>query len=309
MTTNIFERAVCIEITLSRLGTRRKVSTGAVEMPKGDIGGEEVETDRTLVHVSKDILDSPELKAIQRHHGELRSYMRGRCLPAPFKGVNLLALELVETTDKWYQAWLADDLDLRAAFGRVYPAKIREAQQRLGVLFDPRDYPPAETIDRAFGSNLRYLSVGVPGMLEQINKAIFRREVEKTEAACAEITQEINDVLYATVKELVDHMVERLTPEADGKPRVFKNTLVTNMTEFLDTFPARFGVIKQGGDPTALEQLVAQAKDVLQGVTPKTLRDSGKIRDYVRTNLEKVKQSLDAMVTTRTRLVLDEEAA
>lgn len=284
-TGTIFDRAVCVAVTFNRLGTKRKVSSSAVE----------TDADRAMIHVAKDILDSDELKEVQGLDGKIRGYIASRALPSLFRsGVWLLPIPLVEEVDKKLEEFRLQREDLTKKFLAVYPDKIEEAKRRLNGLFSPTDYPPIERVAAAFGMSTQYLSFGVPGTLESINKAIFEREKEKAQTKLTEATEEITQVLRLALKDLTDHMVERLAPSQDGKPKVFKNTLVANMKDFLETFKAR-----NITDDEETEQLVEKAKQLLDGVDPQMLRDNTSIRQYVQKGMTDIKAALDTMVVLK----------
>ena len=72
---------------------------------------------------------------------------------------------------------------------------------------------------------------------------------------------------------LVSHLAERLSGEADGKPKVFRDTAVTNLTEFLERFQ-RLSI----GTDESLEQLVEQARSLVTGIVPEDLRQRDTLR-------------------------------
>src|SRR5207244_5087435 len=62
--TDLAKKTVCIKVRLSSMGNTRKVSTAQIE----------ADADKDLLRVSKQLVDSAELKAIMRLDGEIRSY-------------------------------------------------------------------------------------------------------------------------------------------------------------------------------------------------------------------------------------------
>jgi len=59
---DLAQRTVCVKVRLGRLGNTRKVSNSQVE----------VDTDKSLIRVSKHLLDSKELRTIANFDGEIR---------------------------------------------------------------------------------------------------------------------------------------------------------------------------------------------------------------------------------------------
>ena len=62
---------------------------------------------------------------------------------------------------------------------------------------------------------------------------------------------------------LVEHLGERLNGETDGKPKVFRDTAVTNLTEFFERFRA---LSVHSNDQ--LDDLVQRAQRLMNGVEP-----------------------------------------
>lgn len=70
ISTNIFEKAVCLSITLEKFGSHRSVKWSEAERADMD-----TTSDKKMVHISKDILDCAELKAISKHYARIKQYI------------------------------------------------------------------------------------------------------------------------------------------------------------------------------------------------------------------------------------------
>lgn len=282
---SLFDRAIILSLTMSCLGTRRKVSTTSIE----------TDADKALLHVSKDILDSPELAAIHHLDGSIRKYLKTQGLPSPLKhGCYLLPIDLIDAIEKRLGELFAERETAVGAFMTAYPAKIEDVQRRLGALFDSTDYPPIDEIRAAFDASFQYLTFGTPTALQGVSRTLYEREKDKAVQRIAAVEDEITQVLRFSLKELVDHMVDRLQPTSDGKPKVFRNTLISNLDEFLDTFKARNLTNDQD-----LEALTQQARTILAGADAETLRSSADTRTHVHQQMATVKQALDALIITK----------
>jgi hypothetical protein len=95
---------------------------------------------------------------------------------------------------------------------------------------------------------------------------------------------------------LVDHLSERLSGSADGKPKVFRDSAVTNMAEFFE----RFRSLNVRSNEQ-LDELVGNAQRVVSGVEPQELRDSSSLRQNVATQMAVVQASLDQLLVDRPR--------
>jgi hypothetical protein len=290
----IFDRAICLSLTVGCLGTRRKVPATSVQ----------VEADRDMLHVSKAILESKELDAIKTLDGELRTWLGKRALPSPFRrGTYLVPIALVEEVDGKIGEYQEKRAGLVARFLAAYDASVEDAKKRLNGLFDVSDYPGAEKVRAAFYVDVRYLAFGVPEKLEGIRKDIFEREKAKAAASWKEASEEVRQALRAGLADLADHLVERLQGNGDGKPKVFRDTLVENMTDYLDLFDPR-----NVTDDTQLALLVERCRNILDGLDADALRSSAAIRTKVRDGMTQVQATLDTMVIDRParRIVLED---
>ena len=95
---------------------------------------------------------------------------------------------------------------------------------------------------------------------------------------------------------LVSHLTERLSGQEDGKPKVFRDSAVENLTEFFERF--RHLNVRSNEQ---LDELVAQAQRTIRGVEPQELRDSAGLRQQVATQLAGVQATLDGMLVDRPR--------
>lgn len=294
--TNMLDQTVCVSLTLNRIGTRRKVSTTQVE----------VNTDKKMLHVSKEIFRSEEFKRITSLDAEIRGFLAETTLPATqlFRGgVYLIPIPLVAMVDARLEDYRAERQRRVDAFLAAYPQLIESAREHLKDLYNPNDYPPIEQVRAEFGMSTQYMSLGVPEVLEGISKSIFKRESAAAAAKVASAAEEIKAAMRDSLKQLVDHMVERLTPK-DGEtegPKKFHYTLVTNLQQYLDVFDAK----NITGD-TELAELVGQCRALLNGVDPKKLRENGDVREYVKGGFEKIQGQLGSMVVEQGRLFLDD---
>ena len=95
---------------------------------------------------------------------------------------------------------------------------------------------------------------------------------------------------------MVEHITERLSGADDGKPRVFRDSAVTNLTEFFE----RFRTLNVRSNEQ-LDELVSRAQQVIGGVEPQQLRDNVVLRQRVVSQLAGVQSSLDGLLVDRPR--------
>lgn len=134
----------------------------------------------------------------------------------------------------------------------------------------------------------------VPGALKSISQGLFEEERDKMAAQWSVAQEEIQSLLRVRLKSMIEHLRERLTPDAEGKSKVFRNSLVDNIGDFLTEFSA----INITND-SELEAVVEQARTLLDGVDAQTLRRSNDARETVRVGFDGLAQNLEAMLVDR----------
>ena len=95
---------------------------------------------------------------------------------------------------------------------------------------------------------------------------------------------------------LVSHLAERLAGHDDGKPKVFRDSAVTNLLEFFE----RFQRLNIRSDED-LDRLVADARAVIGGFGPQQLRDQPAFRQHVAGELARIGESMESWMVARPR--------
>jgi hypothetical protein len=285
---NLFEKSIALSLEIGKIGTRKKVSRGKMVLREGE--GEQ--PDQEAIGVSKELIDSPEFDAITQLDGSIRNELAKLSLPSPFrKGIYLIPLNLVQRVDAKISNYKSDRAQLIDAFINSYAEAVFSARARLGGLFNGDDYAAAEDVRAAFTVESNYMDLGLPKQLGTINKEIFEREAKAFEAKLTSAADEIQAAMRIAFKELIEHMADRLKPGEDGKPRIFRDTLVLNLKEFMDNFAAR-----NIADDADLKALVDQASAILGNKSAEELRKSPAYRQDIAKGLSTIKEKLDGMV-------------
>lgn len=280
---DLAQKTVCVKVRLGRIGNTRKVSNSKVE----------VDTDKSLIRVSKHLLDSKELRAVANFDAEIRRYLYETCLPFE-AGIHLCPLALLEQTEAKLREFAAGREGLVQAFLSAYPVLCQEAAQRLRSLYNPTDYPAADYVAQQFTFNWQYISFGVPDQLREISTKIWQDEREKAAQVMADAGREIQQVLRTAMAELVKHMRDRLKEGPDGKPLKFKESTVSKLVEFLDIFEFR-----NVTDDSELTTLVEKARGLLKGVDSEDLRTTAHLRATVQQGMAEIAAQLDTMVVKK----------
>ncbi len=177
----------------------------------------------------------------------------------------------------------------RTRFLEDYEANIARARLELGGLFREADYPPPDTLRDRF--SLRYRIQSAP----DADHFIAKLATQDTERVKRDIKQQIGarlgDALadlYRRLGEAVGHVSERLREDEDGKPLVFRNSLIENVRAVVDVAPR----LNLFGDEN-LARLCEEVKEKIAAVEPDALRPSRAFDPKIR---ERVKRDADDLL-------------
>jgi len=286
----------CFEVHMRSFGFRKKIDANELLNEKDRQKEEQVSA--SAVAASKMLIEKTMLAQITKADNKFRTWIRSRAVYSTIvgDGMYLLPSALIEEVDAALAAFIAERQELVEAFIAEYP-NLKDAQRlKLGRLYKESDYPTIEEIRSGFAVESRYVTLSVPEQLAVFSEQIFAREREKMERQWQTAFGEIREAMRAGFLDLVNHMVDRLGNDADGKPRIFRDSLVENLADFLGTFQAR-----NLTDDDQLAALVEEARGYLKGVTPKRIRESKSFRSNMAKSFNGIKERLDTMVTTRSR--------
>lgn len=280
--TNRLRNAVGFTLTLKAWGNRRKA----------DISQVQTDADKRLMRLSKELIEAKEYEDIKSFFGELRQWVYSRTVPSFFKeGFQLASPQAVEEIEARMKKAQSELGDLVNKLCEVYPLSIDKAQIALGTQFQQKDYPPVEELRRMFSVTWNYISFTVP---ENIPAELREIEKQKLEKQMQDAGDQITQALRVGFQELIAHAIERLQPGDDGKSKTFRDSLIGNVQEFINTFSSRNLL----GD-NELENLVSKAQEILIGVSPTDLRKKAEVREETLKQFAEIKAALDPMIETR----------
>lgn len=279
------DKSVLLVVEFRKLGNTRKVNMSQVD----------VNADKSMLHMNKNLLASPEYDAIKTHDGKTRQWLYSRALPSLFKeGVYRVPNTMVVDVDEYLSARSAERRELVELFRRSYVLRVNAAKEKLNGLFNPRDYYSPDEAARRFDLTWRYVTFDTPNALKNLKDGLFEREREKIVKMVEEANEEIRNVLRLQLSELVKRMITQLTPKSDGKRKKIYDSLTGNLEDFLSTFNAR-----NIADDVELQALVEKARNVVKGVDPDLLRNEDFVRITVKDGFDQINKQLDQMIVDK----------
>jgi hypothetical protein len=236
----------------------------------------------------KSLIDPKYLDPVRAVITRTRKSLGKKALPFPIDGLTLVPkaqIELVESLLNTHRIAFVAEVD---TFVEHYNTAIEYAQYELGPLFDQSDYPV--NIRKKFDFTWRYIVIGTPGKHTILDAELYYREVEKFQQMMDEAREVAIVALRTEFADHLSHMVERITP-TDGKPKIFRGSMLTNIKEFLDSFNSR-----DLFEDAQIHDLIDKARMLTAGIHPEQLRDNAWLRHHVSTEMTKVGEELDRAI-------------
>jgi hypothetical protein len=250
----------------------------------------EVDADKAMVRATKKILECPEYEFLLQLKRSIHRRLRTLALPGEIlrAGVYPISVGMVQTVEQ-----TLEDFSVRwgvgvLGLGEVWDLRVREVEDRLRALYDEEDYPSWERVRGCFDVRWNYFTINTPQILQAISAKLFVREQAKATVQWNEMLDEIRDGLRLTFKELVDALVDKLTPRPDGTRK--KLVGVDRLLEFLDTFSK-----KDVANDKELRVLVEEVRGLLNGQDISRLRKDQGLRELIQERMQGVKVVLDTL--------------
>lgn len=220
-----------------------------------------------------------------------RRYWKSMTVFFPVKGVRLIRRDLM---DQFNAQMLDFQAELESASSDLlsdYKTLKQEARKALGQLYNPSDYPDAETLMEEFTITWGFPSVDPPNFLKELNPKLYEQEQARVAARFQEAMATAEQALASEMQQLIGHLVDRLTPGESGQKKTLKEGALAGLTEFVQRFQ-QIGV-HTGGD---LEAMVKQVEQITKGVDIAALKTAPDAQQHLFGTMQALKDQLDAMV-------------
>ena len=247
----------------------------------------------TAGRYNKRLLPKAALAALNATLNEARKTHYHHTLPWDDVGARLLPVANYERYTAALDNLIERMLTERSRFIADYDYQVEQARLDLGRLFRADDYPSRDELRGRFSAHYRIIPVPDSGhfLAELGNGASerVRRDIEQ------HVRERLNGALgdlYRRLGEAVGHVCERLTEDENGRAKVFRDSLIENLRELVDTVPR----LNLFGDKH-LERLCLDVQNRIARVEPDVLRPtaaSGKFDPAVRRRVKRDAEDLAA---------------
>ncbi len=284
-------RMAAAKLSVTWLGTRKALNTEQRDQAAGSFGAT-----GKFVSAGKKLLDTshPAFKAVTAIRGQAVSYWKNISLPFPEPGIRLIKQSEIERFSTRISSLRSELRMAVEAMQDQYEELKSQARTRLGNLYNPDDYPAS--LVGLFDFDTEFPSVEPPDYMRTLSPELYAQECRRMQSRFEEAVQLAEQAFITVLSRLVEHLAERLRGDSDGSPKIFRDSAVTNLTEFFDRF-RRLNVRSN----QELDELVSEAQQIMRGVNPQNLRDMPSLQRSVAEQITEVQVRLDTMLIERPR--------
>lgn len=224
-------------------------------------------------YMKRRLKECSELQAAQRAFADVYTYVRDNSLPWMDDGVRVVPNANYTDFALGYKDRASKAMDAVKALGDVWDQAVLHDQTVLKGMWDPNDYPSKEEMLDMW--QLRLLPMPIPSSadfridMDETDKMFLDEQVAKVEA----------DATTYVMKELltpIKNMAERLSATKGEKGAIFRNTLVSNVTDACE----RAKKLNINNDER-INEAVNEVTALLDGLSPEDLRESDALRAHV----------------------------
>ena len=275
----LFQKACLIQISSSIWMGSRMLEQGHMEK----IGQSEWLKGRKF-------LVNPELLGpIKTASHQARNTVQKHTLPFPITSLYLIPKESLGIVDEALERFKERFWGRVNDFVDQYDLAREEAQTVLGDLFNETDYP--EDIATKFKFDWRFVTLDIPTKSKILTPAIYKREKEKFEAMMEETRQMATEALATELGEIVQNLTDRLNGNGNGKGRSINSAMLNKIRDFFDAFET-----KNLFDNEKLNELVAQAHAVVDGISPYGIKYNEVMRKRITASMSDLKETVNSVI-------------
>lgn len=279
------------KVSFTWFGVRKTLSAAQKEQAADSFAAE-----AKFLSAAKKLLDTRHeaFQVVIAVRGRVLAYWKALTLPYPEPGIRLIRQDDLSQFDEQLQIFRAELSRAVSGLQTRYVELKDLARARLGTLFNARDYP--ESLLDEFGVAWEFPTVEPPEYLRRLNPALYEQECQRVQQRFQEAVSLAEQAFLDELARLVNHLTERLAGTDDGKPKVFRDSVIENLSDFFDRFQ-RLNIRSSA----ELDELVQQTQRIVQGVAPQQLRDNATLRQTIATEMATVQATLDGLLVDRPR--------
>lgn len=278
--------AMLVEVNISTWAGRKKDKRASADVASAN------HADKEVANVIKKLLaNSDTLKAIQTHVTAARNMHSNMTMPWSNSGLRLLpTAQYFNYSEAMSQ--MQNEFDaLKTKFLNSYNDEVINVQLKLGSLFSRDDYPTIETLDSKFAFRMNYMPLPDVGdfRVDVGNEALLEIKQKYEDFYSKQYNTAMNDV-WTRLHKALTNMSERLDYSGKEDKKVFRDTLVGNVTDMIELL--RVCNVTQS---TQMSDMANKLEDAMSGVSAVVLRDDNTFRVRTKAKVDDIIKSLPSL--------------
>lgn len=245
---------------------------------------------RNAASVYKNLFSNcAELDAINKFQARARQAHYKLTLPWSDNGARLLPVKSLLDYKAAMNEYEQEFNALVTKFLDKYDTLVAGAAFQLGSLFDRNEYPTRAQVARKFSFEMNFTPMPTAGDFRlDIEAEVQQDLVEEYENRMKQQVESSMRDAWSRLHGVLTRISDRLTPEPDGKKKIFHETMLTNADELCELLQT----LNVTGD-ASLEKARVQLRNALLGVSPKELREVESARVEVKRNVDDILKQFD----------------
>jgi hypothetical protein len=281
---SIASSAMLVEMSISTWTARKldkKVST-QVDLDNG--------AKTKVVNANKNLMaGTGVLDTIVKYAANARAWHLSQTLPWTDNGSRLLPMSNFMNYKKQLGELEANYEALVDKFIIAYPNLVSAAAFQLGTLFDRNEYPDESSLKRKFKFTYSFFPVPTAGDFRiDINEEAKAEIMANCNSAYQDRLNNAMREAWSRLHDCLSRMSERLTDNADGSRKIFRDSLVENGVELV-TMLKHLNITQ---DPK-LEQARRELQVAIGAHDLDSLRDNSNAREAVKMRVDSILSKFD----------------
>ena len=278
---NIFREGCLVSLTVKKWGSPRKIPKELLEAQ---------DADSTWLSGYKRLVNPEALKPVNTPENKAKTTIRAFALPFPIRGIWFIPKGLIEKLDLELQECQNEFSEAADEFSEQFSKHMEEAEEKLGELFDPKQYP--RHIRDRFIFEWRFFYLDIPSNeLGILSPAQYEAEMEKMRSTVLEAETMAIEALRTQLMKILNDAVVKLK---DKEAKKIHASTIDKFKDFFSTFRDR-NIFKDN----KLEDIVELCKEALDGVDIDEVRSDVEFREQVAEGLAEVKEELERCMIKR----------
>ena len=278
--------AMLVEVNISSWAGRKKDKRASTKVT------EDAHAKKGVANVYKQLLgDCDELSALRGCVTSARNMHSNMTMPWSNSGLRLLPTAQYFNYSEAMSQMQNEFENLKNKFLTAYNDTVVDVQLELGTLFLREDYPTVESLNSKFAFRINYMPLPDVGdfRVDVGNEALREMRREYNYFYNKQYNTAMNDV-WTRLHKALTNMSERLDYSSKEDKKVFRDTLVGNVTDMIELLRV-CNVTKS----TQMSDMANKLEDAMSGVTADALREDDTFRAETKAAVDAVMKSLPSL--------------